>query len=341
MSHTNGTTALAPHPLQQAIAERGVDAAAWNTLTSSLYPGAKPESVLLVLDYCRSRKLDPLKKPCHIVPMSVKDAKTGRYDWRDVVMPGIYELRTTAARTGEYRGHSKPAYGDVADFKGITAPEWCEMTIFRGPRGAQADEYPVRVLFSEVCNTDKDGKPTSRWIKAPVQMLTKCCEAAGLREAFPDELGGEHTVEEMEGRSIDAGAIDVTPVAMPQANGQPPSAGAPVTSQPEPPASAAAPPGQPPIPDTPNTAFRRDRVTVTDMEAKTTAPKVDPQTGVETPGQVYALVTLSTGETFQSWHQNLNVKLESWKATATKLDVDLKTARDTKFRPAIQSAVPA
>jgi hypothetical protein len=33
-------------------------------------------------------------------------------------------------------------------------------------------------------------------------MLTKVTEAAGLREAFPDELGGEATADEMEGREV-------------------------------------------------------------------------------------------------------------------------------------------
>jgi hypothetical protein len=39
-------------------------------------------------------------------------------------------------------------------------------------------------------------------------MLTKCTEAAGLREAFPDELGGEPTAEEMDGQR--AGDISVS-----------------------------------------------------------------------------------------------------------------------------------
>lgn len=187
--------------LPAPVARRGIDEAAWRTAMNSLFPGAKPESVLMVFDYCRARKLDPLKKPCHIVPMNVGG------QWRDVVMPGIYEYRVTANRTGEYLGHSKPVYGPTIEFMGVQAPEYCELTVFRwNPKAQQKCEFPVQVKFTECVATawdkeTKGPKVNARWTKAPQQMLTKCTEAAGLREAFPDELGGEHTAEEMEGQS--------------------------------------------------------------------------------------------------------------------------------------------
>lgn len=193
--------------LSTQLADRGVTAAQWHTLSKSLFPGARAESVLLVVDYCQARKLDPLKKPCHIVPMKVKDQKTGKEEWRDVVMPGIYELRTTAQRTGEYLGHSRPEYGETIDFKGTAAPEWCEITVYRwNPKAGMRAEFPVRVEFAEVVAL-KDGKPNKRWRIAPKQMLTKCTEAAGLREAFPDELGGQMSAEEMDGHET----FDATP----------------------------------------------------------------------------------------------------------------------------------
>jgi phage recombination protein Bet len=188
--------------LPAPVARRGIDEAAWRTAMNNLFPGAKVESVLMVFDYCRARKLDPLKKPCHIVPMEVGGV------WRDVVMPGIYEYRTTAMRTGQYMGHSKPEYGEIVECKGVMAPEWCSLTIYRWNAAAnQRTEFPVTVYFSECVGTrwDKEAKTqkaNARWAKAPRQMLTKCAEAAGLREAFPDELGGEHTAEEMEGQSF-------------------------------------------------------------------------------------------------------------------------------------------
>ena len=195
---TKAVAVVSPEPvLPDAVTRRGVSEAEWRTLCNSLYPGANPNSVLMVLDYCRARQLDPMKKPCHIVPMRVKDAQ-GQWGWRDVVMPGIYEYRTTAQRTGEYLGHSRPAYGPVVNFLGLEAPEWCELTVYRwNTKAGQKVEFPVRTYFREVVATTRDGKPNDRWSKAPIQMLSKCCEAAALREAFPDELGGEPTFEEM------------------------------------------------------------------------------------------------------------------------------------------------
>lgn len=196
--------------LPAPVARRGITEAQWRTLMNNLYPGAAPESVVMVWDYCAARKLDPLKKPCHIVPMQVKDAKTGDYNWRDVVMPGIYEYRTTATRTGLYMGHSKPEYGPEIEHLGTKVPEWCAMTIYRWSKEAgQRTEYPVQVFFRECAGTRRDKQQggklvlNQRWATAPIQMMTKVCEAAGLREAFPDELGGEATFEEMEGRIIE------------------------------------------------------------------------------------------------------------------------------------------
>jgi phage recombination protein Bet len=201
--------------LPEPVARRGISEPQWRTLINNLYPGAAAESVLMVVDYCIARKLDPLKKPCHIVPMEVKDAKTGDYRWRDVVMPGIYEYRTTASRTGLYLGHSKPTYGERVEHLGVLAPEYCEFIVYKwNPQAGIRAEFPVEIRFSEVVATKKDKKTgeifaNGRWARAPQQMLTKCAEAAALREAFPDELGGTATVEEMEGQRLDDIVVDV------------------------------------------------------------------------------------------------------------------------------------
>lgn len=185
-----------PANIQTALTERSIDTAVWTTLQNSVFPGAKDESILLAVDYCKARKLDILKKPCHIVPMSVTDAKTGNKNWRDVIMPGIYEQRITAFRTGQMAGQDEPVFGDTVTFRGIDAPEWCIVTVYRFINNERC-AFSHTEYFCEACATTKEGKPNSMWSKRPRGQLAKCAEAGALRKAFPDELGGVITADEV------------------------------------------------------------------------------------------------------------------------------------------------
>jgi phage recombination protein Bet len=212
--------------LPAPVMRRGITEGQWRMLFN-LFPGARPDSALMVWDYCKARNLDPMKKPCHIVQMDVKVGNT----WvkRDVVMPGIYEYRITAHRTNTYLGHSKPLYGPLAKISEVEAPEFCEMTFYRWhPEAKRIIEFPVTVFFSEVVATTRDGHANARWTKAPRQMLTKCTEAAGLREGWPEEFGGEPTAEEMEGREIVVEAVRPEPPVEPVRRSEKAAAATPV-----------------------------------------------------------------------------------------------------------------
>ena len=171
----------------------------WYAL-SNVFPGAKPESIVMALQYCKARKLDPLKKMVHIVPMPIRDATTGEYTTRDVIMPGIAELRATAFRTGLYAGMDTPIHGETISHMGIHAPEYIEVTVYRLING-QRVPFPGRADFVEVCGTKYDKKTGSQvlnkmWFGKPRMMLQKVAEADALRRAFPEELGGEFGYEE-------------------------------------------------------------------------------------------------------------------------------------------------
>ena len=194
-----------------SIKDYDLDESMWSALTSSIFPGAKPESIIMAVEYAKARNLDIMKKPCHIVPMSVKDSKTGQSQWRDVIMPSITEHRITATRTNQYAGQDAPVFGPMVDIKFgnivHTVPESCTVTVYRIIHG---DKVPFchTEYFEEACATVKDGGLNSMWTKRKRGQLAKCAEAGALRKAFPEEIGNEYTVEEMQGKTITVGGAE-------------------------------------------------------------------------------------------------------------------------------------
>ena len=179
-------------------------------LQSSLYPGAAMQSVKLVLGYCKAAGLDPMQKPCHIVPMWDKNTKS----MRDVIMPGVGLYRTQAARTGEYAGMSEPEFGpDVVGSVGgveITYPKWCKVVVKRQMSNGTLAEFPaIEFWLENYATAGKDSAaPNAMWKKRPYGQITKCAEAQALRKAFP-EVGSAPTADEMEGKELDMGTAEV------------------------------------------------------------------------------------------------------------------------------------
>lgn len=181
-------------------------------LQSSLYPGAAPASIKMVLGYCKAAGLDPMQKPVHIVPMWDGKAK----QMRDVVMPGIGLYRTQAARTG-CAGVTEPEFGpDVTEVIGnvqITYPAWCRVTVKRRLASGDIVEFTAKEFWKENYavkgGQEKSIAPNAMWQKRPYGQIAKCAEAQALRKAFP-EIGSEPTADEMAGKSIHEYDVDAT-----------------------------------------------------------------------------------------------------------------------------------
>lgn len=170
-------------------------------LGESLYPGAKPQSIILVMDYCRAANLDPMQKPVHIVPMYDK-ASGGM---RDVIMPGVNSYRVNAMRSGDYVGITEPEFGPMVDgacvgMAGFQFPEWCKVTVKRMLRGQIAEFTAIEYWMENYATTKKtEITPNATWKKRPRGQISKCAEAQALRKAFP-EIASAPTHEEMEGK---------------------------------------------------------------------------------------------------------------------------------------------
>lgn len=211
-------------------------------ITSSLYPGAKLESALMVIEYCKAAGLDPMQKPVHIVNMrtKIKDER-GNEKWgdRDVIMPGIGLYRVQAARTSAYAGMDEPVFGPEktmqvnkkitsysTDAQGenrkkvewkmidFTYPEWCKVTVYRMINGVRCPFTAVEYWLENYATQGGDSEaPNDMWSRRARAQLAKCTEAQALRKAFP-EVGSQHTFDEMEGKTEFIDAADA-PTAQP------------------------------------------------------------------------------------------------------------------------------
>lgn len=199
-------------------------------LQSSLYPGAKLESIKMVLGYCKAAGLDPMQKPVHIVPMKVSTGQKDDRGWdikedRDVIMPGVGLYRTQAARTGVYAGVSDPEFGPTKKLiftserweegengrrqkrsfeESMDYPEWCRVSVTRVvdgvPREFAAREYWLENYATKGASSTE---PNAMWKRRPFGQIAKCAEAQALRKAFPEMTGSQPTAEEMEGKQLD------------------------------------------------------------------------------------------------------------------------------------------
>lgn len=193
-----------PMQVPDSVSPLGITQVKWEVLTKQIFPNAKDQEIIeLAIKYCHARKLDVMKKPVHIV--QIWDASQGKYV--ETIWPGINELLSTAHRTGLFAGKDAAVFGPEVEFEfkntKFKAPETASVTVYRIVDGIKCG-YTEEVYFIEKVALSK-GLPNRMWKTSPKQQLAKCALAASLRVAFPEEIGGEPTAEEMEGQSINEG----------------------------------------------------------------------------------------------------------------------------------------
>lgn len=164
-----------------------------DTGASTLAPRAVVESFLY---QCRRTGLDPLSRQIYCIPRTSR----GSVQWTTQV--SIDGFRVIAEQSGEYAGQ-----GDIEWF--TAEREWVDVFIPANkddhPLAARASVYrkgfdqPIRAVanWDAYAQTDYKGNVTSMWQKMGALMLGKCAEALALRKAFPQDLSGLYTSDEM------------------------------------------------------------------------------------------------------------------------------------------------
>lgn len=158
-------------------------------LKRTICKGATDDEFLLFVSQCQRTGLDPFARQIHAVKRW--DAKQQREVM--TIQTGIDGYRLIADRTGLYAGNDEPKY----DREDGDHPNKATVTVWKIV-GGQRVPFTRSARWSEFCQTAKDGKLTRFWQRMPWLMLGKVAEALALRAAFPQELSGIYTNEEMQ-----------------------------------------------------------------------------------------------------------------------------------------------
>lgn len=179
-------------------------------IARTICSGASNDELALFIAICDRTGLDPFARQIYSV---------GRYDKRAgknvrQTQVSIDGARLIAQRSGEYAGQEGPYWcGEDGVWRDCwlskEPPLAAKVGVMR--KGFTQPLYAV-ALFDEYAQRSKDGYLIGQWPTMPVLMIAKCAEALALRKAFPAELSGLYTSEEMGQADNPAKDSHMTPV---------------------------------------------------------------------------------------------------------------------------------
>jgi phage recombination protein Bet len=149
-------------------------------IKSQIAKDATNDELKLFLYQCQRTGLDPLTRQIYFV-------KRGG---RMTIQTSIDGFRVIAERSGMYAGQDEPVFSYTESGELLK----CSLTVYKfGPAG-QRYAAATGVAFY------KEYYPNPMNLQKSLQhtMLSKCAESLALRKAFPQDLSGLYTAEEME-----------------------------------------------------------------------------------------------------------------------------------------------
>ncbi len=152
------------------------------------------QEIMMFLALCKYQKLNPFLREAYLIKYGNETA---------TMVVGKEAFLKKARRAKDYAGHKAWTEGEIPKMIGKAE---VYVAGFQVPIGVQVD-------WNEYVGKKRDGTINRMWAEKPKTMLRKVALVQALREAFPEELGGMYSEEEM---PIDIDALSREPISIPE-----------------------------------------------------------------------------------------------------------------------------
>jgi phage recombination protein Bet len=165
-------------------------------IATTIAPGCSSDELRLFAYACQRTGLDPFSKQIYAIKRGGKMQ----------IQAGIDGLRAIAERTGELDGSHTEWCGDDGQWSDVwlsaKPPAAAKTTIWR-----KGSSHP----FTGVARFADYNAGQGLWSKMPAAMIAKCSEALALRKAFPANLSGVYSTDEMEQAEVQPVTVTAAP----------------------------------------------------------------------------------------------------------------------------------